>query len=623
MTIEISDIQLFMQQHEPFDALESDAIVELCTQVEVSYFRAGTDILHFGDKIDALYVVRSGAVEVYRRNGELYNRLEPGAVFGQMGILMNGHVRFPVKALEDTLVYLIPAQLFLDFCDRFNAFGDFFEVNEHSTLKQAIQSQADNNDMTTVRVKHLVQREPISVPAQTSIQACAQLMTEQRASSLVIMADKSSRAAIEGIVTDRDLRSRVLAQGIDVSQPISKVMSTEIITLDEDAYVYEAMLTMLRFNVHHLPIVDDDTLKGVIALSDIVRHESQSSLFLVRSILAQNTVEELTELSQQVPNVFVRMVNEGANSHMVGSAMSVIGRSFKQRLLDLAEAQFGAPPVPYCFLALGSMARDEQLLVTDQDNALILDDRYDDRLHGQYFETLAQFVCDGLAACGYSYCTGGIMASNPQWRLTRSQWQAQFLQWIEQPDPKALLNASIFFDLDGVWGKLQWSEELKKFIALHAKGNKKFLAHLARNALSRTPPLGFFKDFVLEKDGRQRFSINLKRRGTAPLADVVRVHALAQGSLAQNSFERLDDIRKTSLLPTGKAEELADALEFISLVRIRHQAWAVEHKDEPDNNIEPDLLTAKDRRGLKEAFQLINSAQRFLKYRYTAQNHGR
>jgi len=639
MAIEIQDIRAFVSAHEPFENLPEDVIDELCSVVEISYFRAQSQILHLGDAIDALHLIRSGAVEVSRRTGELFNRLEPGQVFGQLGILMNGQVRYPARALEDTLIYLIPADVFMHLCQQHAEFGDFFEVNEHSTLKQGVLNLADDYELTSVRVCDIIRRKPVVLSADCSIQECAKRMTEQRISSVIVVdnnAQTSSKSTSEGadsdseknrdiasipagIVTDRDLRKRVLTNALSLDTPVRDIMTAELVTLRYDAYLYEAMLVMMRQNVHHLPLLQRGQLKGVVALSDIVRHESQNSLLLVRGIFAQTGIEGLRELSRQVGQVMVRMQKQGATSHMIGTALSVIGRSFKQRLLQLAEEQFGTPPVPYCFLALGSMAREEQLLVTDQDNAIILAPDYDEALHGGYFKRFADFVCDGLACCGYSYCDGGIMASNSQWRLTLQDWKKQFSQWIDRPDPQALLYASIFFDLTGVAGKTVWAEQLTRFIANKAKDNRAFLASLARNALNRTPPLGFFKDFVLEKDGKQRYSINLKRRGSAPMVDVIRVHALAQGSLAQNSFDRLQDIAESTLLPGGKADELHDALEYISIVRIRQQALAFENHEEAGNSIEPETLSSKERRALKEAFQVLNNAQKFLRYRYTAQ----
>jgi CBS domain-containing protein len=213
------------------------------------------------------------------------------------------------------------------------------------------------------------------------------------------------------------------------------------------------------------------------------------------------------------------------------------------------------------------------------------------------------------------------MATNPEWRMTRKEWEACFADWIDDPNPKALLNASIFFDLDGVYGKLKWAEQLNSFIVRRARRNNRFLACLARNALNRKPPLGFFKDFVMEKDGRHNNSINLKRRGTAPLVDLIRVHALAVGSRSTNSFERLDDIHEAGILPKGRARDLKDALEFISMVRISHQALDVEQGIEPDNNVEPENLSDFERRNLKDAFQILSNGQNFLKFRYQASNN--
>lgn len=626
MQAEQVEIAQFLAQHPPFDDLPTNALNELAQQVEVAYYRSQTDILTLGQDIADLFIIRSGSVEIYRRNNELYNRLDVGGIFGQMGLLMNRKVRFPAKALEDTLVYCINFTLFNRFCDEFDGFADYFEADGNVRLRQALVEQADSNDLTTAKVKSLIHRDVVTLSTQTTIQDVAKEMTEEAVSSVLVTdLDKpisddpeEDDGQIVGIITDRDIRTKVVAEGLGLDVTADKIMSTNLVLLDSNAYVFEAVLAMLRDNLHHLPVVQKRRPIGVISLSDILRYESQSSLLLVRGILAQQTIEDLAHYARQLPNVFVRMVNEDANSHMIGTAMAVIGRTFKQRLLVLAEEKYGPPPVPYCFIALGSMARDEQLIVTDQDNALILDDNYDDEKHNEYFQNISDFVCDGLAQCGYTYCSGEIMASFKKWRKTRSQWFDQFSQWIALPKPQALLNSSIFFDLDGVWGKTKWADELKIFIAKQSKQNRVFLANMAANARNRTPPLGFFKGFVLEHNGQHKRSMNLKRRGTAPLSDVIRVHALAIGSRKQNSFERLEDIIESRLLPEGKAQDLRDALEYIAMMRIRHQAWQIEQEEEPDNDIDPHLLSPFEQRNLKEAFAILEKAQSYLKFSYSA-----
>lgn len=623
MQAEQVEISNFLSQYRPFDELSDEARDELAQSVEIAYFRAGTEILHFRDTIEDLYIVRSGSVEVFRRNGELHNRLDEGGIFGQMGLLMNGKVRYPVTALDDTLVYCIPDEMFKHYCAEYDDFADYFEADDAGMLRSTVSRSVELSDLTTVKVKTILTRPPVTAAPDWTVQQAAKHMGEEDVSFLLICTTdtQAGKAVLNliGVLTEDHLRQSIVADGMPLTTKISEVMSTDFKVLDANDYMFEAMLMMLRFSQKHLPVMNRQTPIGVLTLSDILRHESQSSLLFVKGIFAQQTVKDLTYYAKQLPAVYVRMVNEDANSHMIGTAMAVIGRSIKQHLVTLAEEKYGPPPVPYCFLALGSMARDEQLLITDQDNALLFDNDYRAEEHEAYFIKLAKFVSDGLAACGYTYCTGDIMATNPEWRKTFTEWQECFADWIDNPDPQALLNCSIFFDLDGVWGETKLADTLKAFVAQHAKNNPRFLASLARTALNRTPPLGFFKNFVMEPDGRHGQSINLKRRGTAPLSDVIRVHALAVGSNAQNSFERLDDIIAAGILPDGKGRELSDALEYISMVRIRHQALDVEQGETPINTINPEHLSTFEKRNLREAFQILDKAQQFLRYRYTAQ----
>lgn len=617
MEVELLEISDHLRRFEPFAALPVEIVQQLAAHVEVAYYKAGSTILTFGEEIHEVYFIRSGSVEVFRRNGTLYNRLEEGALFGQMSLLMHNSVRFPALALEDSLLYIIPEAQFDQLCDDHDAFADYVELGDRARLRQAVSRAHQSNELMRTRIQQLITREAVSITATASVLEAGRQMTTDGVSSLLICA-ADEPAEMVGIITDRDLRTRFIAAGLPFETPVTNIMSENLISIGAQEYVFEAMLAMLRYRIHHLPVIRDRRPVGVISLSDLIRYESQNCLLVVARILRAQDVEELSALKSEIEASFVRMVNEDANSQMVGSAMSVFGRSVKQRLLELATEKAGPPPIPCCFVALGSMARDELLPGGDQDNALILDDSYDPAVHGDYFRQLATFVSDGLAASGYPYCKGGIMATTERWRQPRKIWSLYFAQWIAKPTPEDLLNSSIFFDLEGIWGEVNWVEQLKEQIASQAKKSPYFLFALARNALSRTPPLGFFKDFLVERDGKHKNSLDLKRRGTAPLAALIRVHALAVGSTAQNSFDRLDDIRDAHFLPLGRPEAMRDALEFMSMVRLRHQAQSLACGEEVDNNINPEALSQFDRRNLKEAFQVLSDAQKFLKFRYPA-----
>ncbi len=618
MEDERHEIVGFLRLHAPFRELDEATLERIASAIDVRYCRAGTQIVVFGQDAIFWHIVRSGVVEVFRRDGTLYNRLTEGGYFGEFGLLHRKKVRFPARAKEDTLLYLLPEPVFTELFEHHEAFADHVEIEDRTRLQKVVSRQEADNPLLSANVESLLQREPVLLVDTVTTQAAAHRMTEAGVSSLLLVSDAVEAAPLTGIVTDRDLRTRLVAQGLPLETPVAQIATREVVTIESIRPVFEALTLMLRHNVHHLPVLRQGRPVGVLALSDIIRHESHHSLFLVSRIGRAQDVEELAALGPEVRAGFVRMVGDGVGSRIVAGAMSAIGRAFKQRLLELAEQRLGPPPVPYAFLALGSMARQEQGLLTDQDNAMILDDAFDPELHGAYFEQLAREVSDGLARCGYPYCSGGIMATTPKWRQPLRVWREYFQQWIEQPTPEGLLHSSIFFDLDAVHGRTVWAEGIRQYVARTARQHPRFLASMARNAVQRTPPLGFFKEFVLEPDGRHTAAINLKRRGTAPLTDLIRVHALAAGSQAINSHERLDDVIRAGILPPGRGEDLHNALAFLSDVRLRNQAEDVRAGREPGNSIEPDRLSDFERKSLRDAFTVLSHAQDYLKYRYGA-----
>lgn len=620
MEIELFEIKNFLFSHPPFRNLPGQVVDTLIPHISVSYFKEDTMILEKGQDIQDLYIIRKGAVEIFRSSGELLTRMGEGECFGQFALMRRKKVRYPARAIEDTLAYLVPDEQFQILCDTHDRFADFME-EDHSTRLQTAMEQTvhqDRNPLMFSKLRTLLHGKIITAHPSVSLRQAARTMTRNKVSCLVLVPERPGKEPVAGIITDRDLRKRAIARGLPLTTPVSKIMSREVVTHQDQDLAFEAMLTMMRHNLHHLPILDNDTPIGVISVSDLIQYASHGSVFMVGDIRRKKSVDELAAMTEGIRQLFVQLVNQGANSHTIGAALARIGVSMSQRLLELAEKQMGPPPVPYCLVALGSMARDELTLVTDQDNAFVIDDSFEPDIHDAYFLKLAQFLSDGLARCGFPYCTGGIMATNAQWRQPLSAWKACFSGWIDRPDPEALLHASIFFDLEGIYGETGFARLLRHHIRDRAKDSPQFLACLARNALSRNPPLGFFRKFVLEPDGEHKNTFNLKRRGTAPISDLVRVHALACGITRRNTVNRLQEIKKTNLLTDGAGDELLDALELISMVRIRHQARKVESGREPDNNVSPERLSAFERRHLKDAFKIVAQAQSFLRFRYNA-----
>jgi len=617
LEIELIEIADTLRQYPPFKSLDAEILEALVKDIQVQYIRRGQTVMEAGQDNEHLYFIRSGAVEVRLRSGELFARAGEGELFGHVSLVNRGKAAYTVKTIEDSLFYLVPAQWFKRLHGENEEFAEFFEVAEEQRLHKALTHVRESNDVSlmTCHVSELIHREAVTIDAEANIRQAAQTMAEEGVSSLLVMRD----GRLAGIVTDRDLRTRVIAAGIDYDAPVTAIMTEDPVALDSKDFAFKVMLTMMRHNVHHIPILDRHTPVGVVSVSDIVQYESHGSVYLIADIFKQPDVAGLCEVGSRLPQTFVKLVRADANSAMIGNAISHVGVAIIQRLLQLGEEQLGPPPVPYCFLALGSQAREEQIIKTDQDNAMVLDDRFDPAVHDEYFKALAKLVCDALNQCGYVYCPGDIMATNKQWRQPLAVWKQYFDEWINQPTGEALLRSSIFFDLRGIYGDNRFAEQLLEFISENTQSNKKFLAYMAHNATQRRPPLGFFRQFVVEKSGEHSKSFNLKRRGIAPIIDTARVHALGSGSRKVNTFERLKEVAKGEMLSEEKANELINALELIGMVRIRNQAAQIEAGEPPDNYVQPEKLSSFERRHLKDAFTIASRMQDFLKYRYTAQ----
>ncbi|MGF1642720.1 MAG: putative nucleotidyltransferase substrate binding domain-containing protein, partial [Thiotrichales bacterium] len=328
-----------------------------------------------------------------------------------------------------------------------------------------------------------------------------------------------------------------------------------------------------------------------------------------------DSVELLAAISRQLPNVLVNLVRGSLTAHDTANTISLIGESICRRLLQLGEAKLGPPPVPYAFVVCGSMARREQTAHSDQDNGMVISDEMKPE-HDAYFLALAKYVSDGLNTCGYVYCNGDVMATNPKWRLTYSQWRRNFDTWIDTPQPMALMYSSIFFDMRGVHGDVQMVKDLAGHVLAKTRASTIFLAHMARNAMQFQPPLGIFRQFVLEKGKDHGEALDLKKRGIMPVIDLVRVYALSVGTRSLNTCRRLEECERLGAISKSGSEDLRDALEFISTLRLEHQARQIEAGQQPDNFLSPESLSALERRHLKDAFEVVRTLQASAEQRY-------
>ncbi len=617
MDVELIEIQEFLAGRPPFDQLPESVLERLPRELSVRYFRRGQTFPPKDAETPCLYILRRGAVELRDPQGELVGKLAEGDICVLSCKYPDKDAPYWGNTSEDTLAYLLPCEALERLRGENQAFAAHFDQSVSTRMRDALAALRDNpaasSGLMTVRIGELIHRAPVAVTPGTTIRDAARIMTENRVSSLLIMDGER----LAGMVTDRDLRSRCIAAGLDPAQPVAAIMTEKLHTTQCDALGFQALIAMSRLNVHHLPVLDGQKVAGIISTTDLTRFQSANAVYLVGDIHKAESVETLAQISAKVSELHIHLIGNGATADHVGQAISSITDAFTQRLLELAEAELGPPPVPYAWMVAGSQARREQSSHSDQDNALLIADHMKPQ-DDEYFAALAKIVNDGLDACGYGYCPGNVMASNPQWRQKLMIWKKYFNGWIQRPEPMALMLSSVFFDLRALHDREGLFEEVHDQVLELSKANRIFIAYMAANALKHRPPLGFFRNFVLIHGGDHNHTFDVKHRGIVPVVDLARVYALSNGCDETNTLERLRATAGTPALSKEGAANLVDATEFIGTLRMRHQARQLGAGKAADNYLSPDELSPLERGHLKEAFVLINTMQESLGQRYQA-----
>lgn len=609
---EPDELRGFLASHPPFARLGGDALAALMQGCEISYYRRGSTVTRAGDDNRFLSVVRSGAVELRLGGTDLHARLGEGECFGYPSLIRGGPAQNEVLAIEDTLLYRIARPAFLALREANADFRAFFDTDESGRLRRALEAmrrQVQSGDPAAevlgvhgpVSSLHR-RREVVTATPDMSIADAARLMADRDVSTLPV----AGGGQLQGIVTDKDLRRRVLAPALDPARPLADIMTRDPVTAVEDTPVLTALVMMAERQIHHLPVTDaTGALVAVISSNDILARLGSNSLLIAKEIAAAADAREVARAAAQLPDALGGLVAAGVDADHLSRYVSTIGESAHRRILALAEEELGPPPAPYALVCFGSLARAEQALGSDQDNGFVFGDGDGSAGSDPYFIELARRLADGLDGAGYRYCPGDIMATNPAYRRSVTEWQAHFDGWMNAPDPDAILQSTIFFDMRCLAGDAALVERLRAHVFAAAGANRIFLSFIARAAASTRVPLGFFRNFLLQDDANEGQVLDLKTQAIAPIVDIARVHALANDITATNTLERLRAAVDVGSMDADPSRDLAAAFEFVRDVRLRHQAEQVARGEAPSNKLPPAQLSRFDREHLRDAFKLI------------------
>jgi CBS domain-containing protein len=601
-----SEVAAFLATRPPFDSLPAEEVRRIAAAVEVERFPTGATIFSEGTQpVQHLRVVRSGAVEIVH-DGRVLDLLGMGELFGHASMLSGLPAGFSARAAEDTVCYRIgadPARALLA-----GAAGLRFVTRSllQAPLDVATISGEPARDPANQPVRTLIRGQPVVCRPDASIREGVQLMAAAGTSSLVVRLSDGTL----GILTDRDLRTRVLAAGVDGSAPVATVMSAPAYTCPPDRLGGEVLLDMLDRGLRHFPVVSAaGEILGVIEDLDLIAVQTRSSFFLRRRIAVAKHVEELAAIAQELRPAVIAMHEARVAPTNITAVYSVVIDALTRRLLDLAVAELGEPPTPFAWLALGSLARREAAPSSDVDSAIVYfgDDTGD--VAPPYLNALAAKTIAGLELCGFHPDANGASASNPIFVRSLESWQRAARSWIEDPtQEKALILASVLVDSRPVWGVHTGTPVSDTFRL--APRNPQLLRLLARFALSHRPPTGFFRGLVVEHGGEHRGRLDLKHGGLLPIVDLARWAAMAAGVTSAGTIERLRAAGAAGTLPSADTHSLEDAFELITDLRLGHQAGQLHQGVPPDDFVDPATLSPLMRSHLKEAFRAVAAIQK-------------
>ena len=612
----------------PFSLLPDAAKENLREQFSSETIKKDTlcSVQEISPQKNFLVLAQGAARYFFEQNGEkiLQGSLAEGDDFGGIAILLNDAIATrSLKATEDSVFFCLDAGIFLKTCAQHeefrayftNAFGNLMLNKAYaSIIARQIKDKEFNLPFFNRPISSIFKPNIVTCPHEATIYEAVQKMARSNTGSIFL---KNETGKIDAMVTDADLRNNVMVKNLDVERSAATLAASPFVSIPADAQVFEAFITMHAKNQDHLAVTSKtDDIIGTISSRDLIDAQADSTYLLIKTIQSAEDMGQLENMHAKMALMLLDPIRNGANPEYVTRLITTISDAILDKVLEFSIAEVGAPPCDFAFMIMGSEGREEQTLVSDQDNGIVYQDLDSDReseAAAAYFGKLAELVCSRLNAAGYKFCDGDCMAQNPQWCQPLSKWKQQFHKWIYQGSPEDLLNSSIFFDFKGVWGNLDLTAQLKSYLLDCIAERPGFLRLLAQNALLSKPPIGMFGKLLVETKGDHKGAINIKS-ALLPVVDLARIYALKHRIVQTNTLTRLFRLYTKHVIDNKQYIDLVQSYNYAMHLRfLRQITTIVDEERQPDNYINPQNLSYLDNAMLKEVFKKIEQIQQKLK----------
>ena len=622
----------FLKRIKPFSGLPKNVIKEVAGLLSDKFIEVDTFVYHQDiTGLTGIDIIVEGQYDAYYYNSEQVKVLEenytPGMIYGGGSILLNKRYSIrTVIARKGTRILSLNKDEFKALCRSYEDFFHFFTTQfgqkvlndnyANFVKRNSIRDEnfLDADKIYTRKVKTIAPRSLVVCTPETTVRDASRIMKEKKVKCVYIKED----GKFTGYITKSVLADKVLATGGNSEQPVINIMEPTVLETNSEEFVYEALLKLYHSQTEYILVADDEQYIGILSRYRLLTENAQSPLVFIQSVLLAHTDSELKEKWSQVPEIINQLLGRGVNAEIVNQIVSTISDTILHRVIE--ETLDDLPPVPakFAFIVLGSEGRKEQTLVTDQDNAIIYEDKANEHREEvrAYFLNFAEIVSRRLDTIGFSYCTGGYMAKNPKWTHSLSHWKRNYDEWIHIAAHDTVINITTFFDCRLIYGEPTLLSGLQDHLdSAGVENHQRFLYNMADNALQYEPPLTFFKGIkTFTREEKKVFDL---KKAMTPIVDLVRMYALRYHIRETNTGERMKQLLKKGCFSAREYQELNQAYYYLMRIRLNNQARNYIHDfKEPDNFIETEKLTTVEQATLIEIFKVIKEFQSRIKVEF-------
>jgi CBS domain-containing protein len=597
----------FITKIAPFNRLDSDIIDELCAALDVVYFKADEKIYKENEEPQFLYFIIKGVIQEVGED-EILSVYSNGEYFDPVSLIEN-KIKHDFLAKHESICYALPRKRFLSIMYANEVLESFFFQSISDKLNNNLQNEQNKDivNFMVARASDAYLQKPIIIEQNESIYNAALLLKNQKGSSLIIKGNDDY-----GIVTDTDFREKIILNRMSFDAPIKEIATFGLKTIYEDEFLFNAQLRMNKFGIKRLIVINEENeIKGVLDLIALTSFFASHTYSVVLELDNVNTVEELKVASEKFIRVVRALYAKGVKVRYISKIVSQLNTKLFRKLYELLcplELQEES-----CLVIMGSEGREEQILRTDQDNALIISNNCS--VDRDIIDTFTQSFSEHLIGLGYPRCSGNIMVSNRFWSKSQNEFEKTILDWIQNPSEENHMNLAIFYDAFGVAGNKYLLVDLIKFLFDKVTDAKAFHSFFARPVLSFETPLSLFANFIVGKNNHKN-ELDIKKGGIFAIVHGVRALSMEYKIKKTNTVDRIKELHSMNIIDEEFASELIESFTVLLTLRLKFRLEKIDGREELDNYINPDKLNSLEKDLLRDSFKVVDKFKKFITYHY-------